>query len=167
MERDLTKADTMRYQLELEIAAPRGRVVALFLDPDNLQQWQPDLVSFEQIGSGAPREVGAKSKQVHRMGKREIEIMETITIHSPPEVFAAIYEAEGVSNLISNRFTETAEGATRWVLDAHCKFSSLMLKLMAWLMPGMFRKQTRTFMQRFKEFAEKSVREGESTSQSF
>lgn len=153
----------MRYQLELEINAPRERVVELFLDPDNLQQWQPDLVSFEQIGSGAPREVGAKSKQVHRMGKREFETIETITVHSPPEEFAAIYEAEGVWNLISNRLTETAEGTTRWVLDSHFKFSSLMMKLMALLLPGMFKKQTLTFMQRFKEFAEKSVREGEST----
>jgi uncharacterized protein YndB with AHSA1/START domain len=150
----------MRYQLELEIDAPRGRVVELFLDPDNLQQWQPGLVSFEQIGSGAPREVGAKSKQVYRMGKREFATIETITVYNPPEEFAATYEAEGVWNLISNRLTETPEGATRWVLDAHYRFSSLMMKLMALLLPGMFKKQTLTFMQRFKEFAEKSVREG-------
>jgi hypothetical protein len=77
----------MRYQLELEIDAPRERVVELFLDPDNLQQWQPDLVSFEQISPGAPREVWAKSKQVHRMGKRELEMIETITVHRPPEEF--------------------------------------------------------------------------------
>jgi uncharacterized protein YndB with AHSA1/START domain len=153
----------MRYQLEVEINAPRGRVVELFLDPANLQKWQPDLVSFEQIGSGAPREVGAKSKQVQRMGRREFETIETITVYNPPEEFAATYEAEGVWNLISNRLTETPEGTTRWVLDAHHEFSSLMLKLMALLLPGMFRKQTLTFMQRFKDFVEKSVRTEEST----
>lgn len=152
----------MRYQLELEIGAPRGRVVDLFLDPNNLQQWQPDLIRLEQISSGEPREVGAKSKQIQRMGKREMEIIETITVNSPPEEFAAVYEAEGVSNSISNRFTETAEGTTRWVLDSHFKFSSLMMKLMALLLPGMFRRQTLTFMQRFKEFAEKSVHDGKS-----
>jgi uncharacterized protein YndB with AHSA1/START domain len=153
----------MRYQLELEIDAPRRRVVELFLDPDNLRQWQPGFVSFEQIGSGAPRAVGAKSKQVYRMGKREFEAIETITVHNPPEEFAATYEAEGVWNLISNRLTETAEGTTRWVLDAHYQFSSLLMKLMALLLPGMFKKQTLTFMQKFKEFAEKSVRAGDST----
>jgi uncharacterized protein YndB with AHSA1/START domain len=152
----------MHHQFELEINAPRERVVELFLDPNKLKEWQPDLVSFEQIGSGAPREVGAKSKQVHRMGKREFETIETITVHSPPEEFAATYEAEGVWNLISNRFTGTAEDTTRWVLDAHYKFSSLMMKLMALLLPGMFKKQVLTFMQRFKEFAEKSVRDRES-----
>lgn len=151
----------MRYQLKTEIDAPRGRVLELFLDPDNLKQWQPDLISFEQIGSGAPRALGSKSKQIHRMGKREIEMIETITVHSPPEEFAATYEAEGVWNLISNRFTETAEGKTWWVLDSHFKFSSLMMRLMAWLLPGMFKKQTHAFMQQFKEFSERSVSERE------
>ena len=147
----------MRYQLELDINAPREAVVALFLDPGSLQRWQPDLVSFEQISSGPPRAVGAKSKQVHRMGKRESEIIETITVHKFPEEFAAVYEADGVSNLISNRFTETADGRTRWVLDSHFNCSSLMMKLIAFLVPGMFKKQTVKFMQSFKEFAEKNA----------
>jgi hypothetical protein len=154
----------MRYQLELEIHAPRERVVELFLDPGNLKLWQPDLVSFKQITPGAPRDVGAKSKQIHRVGKREFELIETITVNSPPGEFAAIYEAEGVQNPISNRFTQTAAGTTHWILDTHYNFSSLMMKLMALLFPGMFKKQTLAFMQRFKEFAEKSVREGKSNS---
>lgn len=148
----------MDYQLELEINAPRERVVELFLDPDSLKQWQPDLLSLEQISSGAPREVGAKWKQVHRMGKREFEMIETITVHRPPEDFAATYEAQGVANLVTNRFTETTVGTTRWVLNSHFTFPSLMMKLMALVWPAMFKKQTMTFMQRFKEFAEKSVR---------
>lgn len=148
----------MRYQLALDIDAPRAQVLELFLEPGNLRKWQPDLVSFEQIGPGEPRAVGTKSKQVHRMGKREMEMIETITMHRPPEEFAATYEAEGVSNRISNRFTQTAEGTTRWVLDSEFEFSSLMMKLMALILPGMFRKQTLTFMQRFKAFAEQSVR---------
>lgn len=150
----------MHYQLEFEIKAPRGRVVGLFLDPANLQLWQPDLVNIEQIGSGEPRAVGAKSKQIHRMGRREVELLETITVYNPPEQFAATYEGEGVWNLISNRFTESTGGTTRWVLDAECKFSGLMLRLMAWVLPGMIKTQTQTFMQRFKEFAEKSVNDG-------
>ena len=92
------------------------------------------------------------------MGKGTFEMIETITVYNPPGEFAASYEAQGVWNLIENRFTETAQGKTRWVLDAQFKFPSLMMKLMAWLAPGMFRKQTLRFMQRFKAFAEKSAR---------
>jgi uncharacterized protein YndB with AHSA1/START domain len=155
--------NAMRYQLELEINVPRDRVVELFLDADNLQQWQPDLVRFEQISPGTSREVGAKSKQIHRMGQREFEMTETITIYRPPEEFAATYEAEGVWNLITNHLTETAEGTTRWVLNSQFKFPNLMMRLMALLFPGMFKKQTLSFMHRFKEYAEKSMRDEETT----
>ena len=48
-------------------------------------------------------------------------------------------------------------------MSQSAKFSSVMMKLMAVLFSGMFKKQTLTFMQRFKEFVEKSVREGKST----
>ena len=40
------------------------------------------------------------------MGKREIEIIETVTVHKPPEEFAATYEAPGVWNLVENRFID-------------------------------------------------------------
>lgn len=92
------------------------------------------------------------------MGKRDFPMFETITAYNPPETFAATYEAEGVVNLISNRFTETADGKTRWLLESQFTFRGLMMKVIAFFMPATFRKQTLTFMQRFKEFAEKSIR---------
>ncbi len=144
----------MRYRLELEINLPRERVIELFLDPENLSKWQPDLVSFETIGNGDPREVGAKSRQIHRMGNREVESIETITVHNPPEEFAATYEADGVWNLIENRFIEVSESHTKWILQSECKFSNVFMRLLASVAPGMFKKQALTFMEQFKAFAE-------------
>ena len=143
----------MRYQLELDIDVPRERVVELFLDPASLHQWQPDLVSFEPLGDGDPRDVGAQSRQVHRMGGREVEILETITVRDDPEKFAATYEADRVWNLVENRFLDEDGQKTRWILDSEFKCSG-MAKLMAFFMPGVFKKQTLTFMKRFKAFAE-------------
>ena len=145
----------MRYQLELDIDLPRERVIELFLDPESLPKWQPDLVSFEPLGGKEPREVGAKSRQVHRMGRREVEIIETITVHDYPDAFSATYEADGVWNLVENRFVDVGGQKTHWILDTQFKCSGL-IRLMAFFMPGMFKKQTRTFMNRFKEYAEKS-----------
>lgn len=145
----------MRYQLELEIDVPREHVIALFLDPGNLAKWQPELVSFEQV-SGAPREVGAVSRQVHKMGGREVEMIETITVRDHPDAFSATYEADGVWNLVENRFVDLGNGRTGWVLDSEFRCSSLIPRLMAFFAPGMFRKQTLTFMERFRDFAEKS-----------
>ncbi len=143
----------MRYRLELDINAPRGRVVDLFLDPGNLSAWQPDLVSFEAISGTDPRALGAKSRQVHKMGKREVVMVETITVHDYPERFAATYEADKVWNLVENRFVAQDGGKTRWIVDNTFRCGGVV-RIMAVLFPGMFRKQTMAFMQRFKDFVE-------------
>lgn len=143
----------MRYQLDLDIDAPRDRVVALFLDPENLTKWQPDLVSFEPLGDGDPRAVGAKSKQIHRMGKRQVEMIETITAHNHPDEFSATYEADKVWNQNTNRFVDLGDGKTKWIVDSEFRCSGFV-GLLAFVMPGMFRKQTLKFMRQFKDFAE-------------
>ena len=144
----------MRFQLELDIDQPRERVVALFLDPQNLKAWQPDLVSYEQISGNDPNEVGAKSKQVHKMGKQDVEMIQTIMKNDYPEEFSATFEADGVWNLIDNRFLDIGGSKTKWVVDAEFKCSGIVVKLITLFAPGMFKRQTRTFMQRFKDFAE-------------
>jgi hypothetical protein len=143
----------MRYQLEDEIDLPRARVVELLLDPQNLTKWQPDLLSVEQL-AGEPGQVGAKSKQVNRQGKGELEIIETITVINHPGEFCATYEAGDVWNLIENRFYEVGATKTRWVLVSDFRTTNIMMKLMTLFAPSMFKKQTATFMNRFKEFAE-------------
>jgi len=143
----------MKYRLELDIETPRTRVVELFLDPGNLSDWQPDLVSFEPVSGEAPRAVGAVNRQIHKMGRREVVMTETITEHDYPERFSAIYEADKVWNLIENRFTELDAGRTHWVLDCEFKCGGIV-RVMAVLFPGMFRKQTMKFMQMFKGYVE-------------
>lgn len=59
----------MRYQLELEINQPRERVLEIFLNPKSPPEWQPSLVSYEPINWEDEYKVGAKTKQLHRMGK--------------------------------------------------------------------------------------------------
>lgn len=145
----------MRYRLELDIDLPRERVIELFLDTRNLPEWQPDLVRFEHLGPGEAREVGAKSRQVHKLGRRRVEMIETITVHNNPDAFSATYEADGVWSLIEHRFVDVGESKTRWILDSEFKCSGIA-RPMAFFMPGMFKKQTLTFMNRFKDFAETS-----------
>lgn len=144
----------MKYTLDIEIDLPRAKVVELFDNPDNLKKWQLDLVSFEHL-SGDPGQVGAKSKLLHKMGKREVEMIETVTSRNLPDEFSGTYEAKGVWNLVENRFVEVDENKTKWILDTEFKCSGFM-RIMALLMPGMFKKQSFKFMQQFKEFAERA-----------
>lgn len=141
----------MRYTCEITIDLPRERVVELFDDPGNLAKWQPGLVSFEPV-SGTPGQVGAKSKLRYQMGSRTVDMVETVVSRNLPEEFSGTYEAKNVYNQVSNRFYPEGNG-TRWVVDTDFRFSGLM-RFVALLMPGAFKKQTRKFLLDFKHFAE-------------
>ena len=142
----------MKYQNQIEINQPLKRVIELFDNPENLKYWQPGLESFEHI-SGTPGQPGTKSRLKYNMGNRKIEMIETITRRNLPDEFSGTYEAKGVYNIISNKFFPLGDYKTKWVAENEFQFSGFM-KLMGWLMPGMFKKQSQKFMEDFKKFAE-------------
>lgn len=145
----------MKYTVDIIIDLPRPKVVQLFDNSENMHKWQPDLVSFDHI-SGEPGQSGAKSKLHYKMGKREIEMIETITENDLPSSMSSTYETKGVFNIISNRFEEISEKQTRWVSENEFQFSGFM-KLMGIFMKSAFPKQTLKFMQQFKTFAEETA----------
>ncbi|WP_422362317.1 SRPBCC family protein [Reichenbachiella sp.] len=142
----------MKYTVDIIIDLPRPKVITLFDNPDNMYKWQPDLVSFDHL-SGDPGQPGAKSKLHYKMGKRDIEMIETVTKNELPDEMSGTYETKGVFNIISNRFEEVGEKQTRWVSENEFQFSGFM-KLMGIFMKGAFPKQTLKFMKQFKTFAE-------------
>ncbi len=143
----------MKYQVVKEINLPRQQVIEKFDSVENLYKWQPELISFEHA-SGDPGQVGATSNMKYRMGKREIDMVETITVRELPERFAGTYEAGGVFNTMDNRFEEIGDNRTRWIAESEFTFRGFM-KIMSWFMPKKaFCKQTEQFMDNFVTFAE-------------
>jgi carbon monoxide dehydrogenase subunit G len=145
----------MKYELEITINLPRKRVIELFDNPDNLKKWQDGLQSFTHR-SGTPGEVGAQSDIVYQMGKRRIEMVETITKRNLPDEFSGTYEADGMWNLVENFFIEQDENTTLYRTRHTFECKTFMLKVMAFLMPGAFKKQSLKYMNDFKKFAENS-----------
>ena len=143
----------MKFTVEITINLPRNRVITLFDSTENLYKWQPGLISFEHE-SGTAGEVGAKSRLEYKMGKREVKMVETITVRNFPDEFSAIYEAKGVWNEVKNYFHEVDENTTKWVSENEFRCSGFM-KLFALLLPGSFKKETMKYLKYFKEFAEK------------
>lgn len=144
----------MKYANEVVINLPLKKVIELFDSEENLFKWQPELISFEHL-SGEKGEVGAKSKLRYTMGKREIEMIETITVKNLPKEFSATYEAKDVWNEMKNYFEEIDENSTRWQADSHFEFSGFM-KLIGFFLPGSFKKQSQKSLDLFKAFAEDS-----------
>jgi uncharacterized membrane protein len=144
----------MKYTSEIEINSPIDKVIQLFDNTDNMDKWMKGLQSFEHI-SGKPGEVGSKSRLKFKMGKREIEMIETITVRNLPDEFSGTYEAKGVFNIVKNKFAALPGNRTKYVSEQEFQFSGFM-KIIALLMPGAFKKQSMKYLIDFKDFVEKS-----------
>lgn len=142
----------MKYTEEIVISKPVEHVVELFDNPDNMDQWMEGLQSFETI-SGTTGQPGAKSRLKFKMGKRDIEMIETVTARNLPDEYVTTYEADGVFNIVKNRFVALPDGKTKFVNEQEFQFKGFM-KIIGFLMPGAFKKQSRKYLNDFKHFVE-------------
>lgn len=142
----------MKYTCEVEINLPRKRVVELFQDPNHIKDWQEGFISMEHV-TGEPGQAGAISNMHYKMGKREIDMQETITKNALPDEFVAHYHAKGVHNIVENFFVDLGGGKTRFVTHNIFNFKGFM-KIIAFFMPGAFKKTSQKYLDAFKKFAE-------------
>src|SRR5690606_29040652 len=144
----------MKFSVSIEIDKPLDDVIRLFDDPDNLYKWMEGLESFEHL-DGVPGQIGARSRLRFKMGKREFEMIETITERDLPRSFEGTYDADGVVNVVRNKFEPLGDGRTLYTSENEFQFRGFM-KLVALVMPGAFRKQSMKYLEDFKRFAESS-----------
>ncbi|MCP4132753.1 MAG: SRPBCC family protein [bacterium] len=144
----------MKFTCVVEIDLPVETVIELYDSPENLKKWQDGFVSIEHL-SGSPGEPGAKSKLIYTIGKRTIELIETIIKKDLPREFSALYEAETMVNTMKNQFTSPDPNRTIFDMEIeYTKFNGVIPKMMSFFMPGIFKKQTQKWLNQFKTFAE-------------
>lgn len=142
----------MKYTVSTIINKPLDEVVSLFDNEENLYQWMEGLQSIELL-EGVAGKKGAKSKMHFINGKRDMEMIETILENDLPNKMVTTYDAKGVSNIIFTSM-ETVEGnKTKYISKQEFKMFGFM-KVVAFLAPGMFKKQTQRILNNFKNFAE-------------
>ena len=145
----------MKFTCSVEINLPIEEVVRLYDNPDNLIEWQDGFVAIESI-SGNSGEEGAKSKMVYMMRDQEMEIIETIKVNNLPEEKTGEYAHKHMVNTMTTRFKEISAHITLYEADVeYTKFIGFVPKMMAFLMPGVFKKQTQKWLNQFKKFAER------------
>lgn len=142
----------MKYTVDIEINLPRERVIELFDNADNMSKWMEGLQNFEHL-SGEPGQVGAKSKLVFKMGKRDIEMIETVTVRNLPDEFSGTYDANGVHNIVKNFFVQLPNGNTKYLTEQEFQFKGFM-KIIGFLFPSAFKKQSLKYLVDFKRYAE-------------
>lgn len=142
----------MKYSVSKEIDRPLDEVVEKFDNSENLFKWMEGLQKYEHL-SGEPGKPGAKTRLLFQMGNRKIEMIETITVRNLPDEFSATYEAKGVFNIVKNLFKPLDNNRTLCTNDQEFQFKGFM-KVMGFLMPGAFKKQSLQYLKKFKEFVE-------------
>lgn len=142
----------MHYTQEVVINAPRDEVVRLFVDPEQFDQWQPDLVCYELV-SGEQSQPGAVAELTTKAGSRVTGMTETIESNNLPDEIVINYETHGVWNRNANTFIAETPDTTRWVSENEFKFTGARKALA--LLEGSFKKESQTVMDRFKAFVER------------
>lgn len=143
----------MLYTTEIIVKVPLNVFVQKMDNIDNMKHWQRGLKSTEHI-SGNPGDLGSKIKLNYIYDKREMEIIETITKSNFPHEFCATYTAKGMNNIQKNYFSETDDGHTKWISINEFTPLSFSMRVMLFLMPRAFKKQSLKYMKDFKNFAE-------------
>lgn len=145
----------MKYTIEVNIKAPREKVVRLFQDPDGVKEWQPGFVGMTHL-SGEKGKAGSKTLMKYKNKGREMEIEETIVKNELPELFISTYDASGVHNIVRSHFIESENETTTYRSENEFHFTNFMMKAFGFFMPGAFKKQTQSYLDLFKLYVEKS-----------
>ena len=131
----------------------REKVGKLFGDPDNLAKWQPGFQSIEPMD--VDPEIPHKRYRLNYVnGKRKIVMIESVEVDALPDEYTAKYEAPGMEMRVKNRFEELGPEKTRWITDNEAQTSGFLMRLVGFLMPGCFKKESYKYMVNFKAFAE-------------
>lgn len=143
----------MRYRTEIIIHLPKEEVIKKLDNPENMKHWQKGLIDYKFL-NGTPGKEGATMELHYKMGKRDMILIETILKNNFPEEFHASYDAKGVHNIQKNYFEEIDATTTKWISESEFKFNSFMMKIIGFLMPRAFKKQSEKYLEDFKNFAE-------------
>jgi len=143
----------MLYTTEIIVKVHLDVFVKKMNNIDNLKHWQRGLQSTEHL-SGNPGDLGSKLKLNFKYDKRRMEIIETITKSDFPNEFCATYATKGMNNIQTNYFSETSDGFTKWTAINEFTPLNFPMRIMLFLMPKAFKKQSLKYMQDFKNFAE-------------
>jgi len=140
----------------IEIARSPEDVYVYLDDLARHSEWQGQLISAEKHGDG-PTQVGTKSTEVRRMGKRETAVSYEVTEHDPPRVFA-FHGIDGPVRVVGRATLEPIDGGSGSRVSLVLDFEGHGLgKLLVPLARSQSRKQVPKDQQSLKERLESAA----------
>jgi len=144
----------MEFRNQIKINAPQEFVASYIRQSEYFDQWQDDFQSATLL-SGELNEKGAKTRLMYKFGKSDMELIETIRENNLPHFFEALYEHKHMDNTMLSTFEDQGDNTTLY--NTHVEYIELkgfMIKVMAKLFSGKFKKGPEKWMQQFKTMVE-------------
>jgi hypothetical protein len=142
----------MKYTLSNTISKPLEEVVEKFKDPEGVKHWMEGLQRIEHL-SGTPGEVGAKSDFYFLHKEKEMKISETILEQDLPNQIKFAYQSPMGYNEVEMLFEKLSEKSVKQTNNSYFELKGFM-KVMSFLMKGMFKKQSLKYMTAFEKYVE-------------
>ncbi|WP_420582126.1 SRPBCC family protein [Reichenbachiella sp.] len=144
----------MKIETTLIIDKPLDIVAKYFADPTYLKEYQEGFVSKELV-SGTAGENGAVSNMLYEHNGQKMELIETITANNLPDTFEAHYHHEHMDNTMKCTFTPLDDGRTEYrSFIEYTRINWVMPRLMAILVPSLYKKPVKRWLENFKRFVE-------------
>ncbi len=139
---------------QILINAPRDFVASYLRRSDHFDKWQDDFQSATLL-NGDRDQVGAQTRLLYKFGKSDMELKETIRENNLPHNFEALYEHKHMDNLMFSSFEDIDGKSTLYSTKVnYIELKGFMIKIMAKLFSGKFKKGPEKWMQQFKVFVE-------------
>ena len=145
----------MKYACSVEVPLNREEAIALWLDESKLAQWQDGFQHKNWI-SGSPNTDQSVSQILLFQNGRKMELEESILTNALPEFIEGEYVHIHMTNIQKVVFEILGENQTKITTEVHyTEFNTLIIKVMAFLFPGMFKKQSQKWPDQFVILAQK------------
>lgn len=143
----------MKYTVSNTINKPLDVVIAKFKEPEGAKHWMEGLQKIERL-SGNTHEVGAKSDFhfIHR--NKEMKISETILEQDLPRQIKFGFQSAMGYNEVEMIFEKLSDNTVKQTNNSYFELKGFM-KIMSFLLKGMFKKQSMKYLNGFKEYVEK------------
>ncbi|MDX1471251.1 MAG: hypothetical protein R3213_07125, partial [Flavobacteriaceae bacterium] len=111
---------------------PLKDFVEIYRDRSFYKEWHPNLVSIAQL-SGRQDAFGSKMILTYKMGRKKLEMIETVDENELPHKFYATYYTDGLDLKQQNHFVETPEGFTQWTQKNELMPLNFTTRFYTWL----------------------------------
>jgi len=146
----------MKSKTEVVIHAPREKVLEMWQSFEDQKNWQKGLESLE-YRNGKPGYIGTQLHYSYKLGRKRLDMQETLIQSNLPTEYQVLQEAEGVINRQKHYITEPEPGKTLWTTITETRFKRWGLRFMGWLSPGLFEREQQKIFEAFRDYVEGTV----------